>query len=309
MLVVFAAAAGAATAVSEPPAVEAVEVTVRAPVVGTLQLGVQAYRPEFFTQVRPGTAFDMVQWLPGFTFEETRDMRGLSGAAGNVLIDGQPPTSKNDTLATVLRRIPATQVERVDIIVGAAAGIDMRGRSVIANVVLKKSGAPPGSATASMQLFEHGIVAPELQANVTRLSGDTTTEASATLARRQLQDLAMGRGTLERRDPTGAREFLADSDIDGVMLFGSASAGHQFPWAGGKLKLNVSGIYQNVEARERADLAGQPSIYTIDNEDRYRQAELGARFERSLGRFKLETQALQRLNGHRQSTVLSALRW
>src|SRR3954464_6069671 len=108
MLALLAAAAAAAATPSPAPpapnAVEAIEVVARAPLVGTLQQGIQAYRSEFFTPVRPGTAFDMINWLPGFVFDETRDVRGLAGAAGNVLIDGQPPTSKNDSLSTVLKR-------------------------------------------------------------------------------------------------------------------------------------------------------------------------------------------------------------
>ena len=148
MTPILAAAAVAVAPTPAPPTVEAIEIVTRAPVVGTLQQGVQAYRPEFFTAVRPGTALDMVQWLPGFTFEDVRDVRGLGAAVGNVLIDGQPPTSKTDTLATVLRRIPAGQVERVDIVVGGAPGIDMRGRSVIANVVLKKTTMLKGTVTA-----------------------------------------------------------------------------------------------------------------------------------------------------------------
>ena len=304
MLVILAAAAAAAAPPSAepplPPTAAGVEVVARRPVVGDLQQGVQAYRSEFFTEVRPGTAFDMIQWLPGFTFEDVRDLRGLAGAAGNVLIDGQPPTSKNDTLATVLRRIPAAQVERVDVIVGGAPGIDMRGRSVIANVVLKKTGAPHGSITASTQIYKGGRLAPEIQATTSRKSGDRSFEASATLARRRLQGTGPGTGTLVRRDPSGAILFEADSRIAGVALFGSGSGAYEFPWAGGKLRINASAIYQDVDADERAQDRGAPALYSIVVGDRFRQGELGLRYQRDFGRTSLETQALQRLNGHRQ---------
>lgn len=240
MLPLLAAAAVAAAAPA-PQSVDTIEVTARRPVVGDLQQGVQAYRSEFFTAVRPGTAFDMVQWLPGFTFEESRDLRGLAGAAGNVLIDGQPPTSKNDTLTTVLRRIPATQVERVDIIVGGAPGIDMRGRSVIANVVLKKTGAPKAVVTVQSQLLEDGRVAPEIQATTNRRFGERTFEASLTAARRALgQDNGVGAGSLIRTSGDGTTAFVASSRIAGAQNFATGSAAYQFPWAGGKLRLNTS---------------------------------------------------------------------
>jgi hypothetical protein len=298
MLAILAAAAAAVAAT--PGTVRGVEVVGRAPVVGTLQQGVQAYRPEFFTQVRPGTAFDMVQWLPGFTFEDGRDVRGLAGAAGNVLIDGQPPTAKNDTLATVLRRIPAAQVERVDIIVGGAPGIDMRGRSVIANVVLKKAGAPKGTITAQSYLLQDGRVAPELQATATRRRGERSTETSLTLADRLVQGIGPGAGRLVREDGSGDTLFSARSEIKGRQRVGIGSAAHEFPWGGGKLRMNGSATYIAAKADERADVKGSPALYTIGVDERLRQGELGLRYQRDFGRWALETQALQRVNGHSQ---------
>ncbi|HTI67579.1 MAG TPA: TonB-dependent receptor [Caulobacteraceae bacterium] len=300
MLAILAAAVTAASPAALPGTLQGVEVVGRAPVVGTLQQGVQAYRSEFFTQVRPGTAFDMVQWLPGFTFEDARDVRGLAGAAGNVLIDGQPPTAKNDTLAMVLRRIPAAQVDRVDIIVGGAPGVDMRGRAVIANVVLKKTGAPRGSLTAQTYVFEDGRVRPEVQATLSRKSGEHAMEASFTLARRPLNGVGPGIGVLERRDPAGALLFSASSRILGWQDFGAGSAAYEFPWAGGKLRVNGSATYIAGMGNERADVDGSPALYTIDVEERFRQAELGLRYQRSFGRVALETQALQRMNVHSQ---------
>ncbi len=100
-----AAAYPAPAAVPPAPAADAEGMTITAQrtVVGDLQKGVLNYRPEFFTPVRPGTAMDMVAWLPGFTFEDTRDMRGIEGSTGNVLIDGKPPTSKTVLLPSDLR--------------------------------------------------------------------------------------------------------------------------------------------------------------------------------------------------------------
>src|SRR4051812_9758460 len=68
MLSILAAAVTAvvpAAAAPDGEAVEGVEITVTRPVTGTLEQGVQAYKPEFFTPVRPATAMDMIKWLPG----------------------------------------------------------------------------------------------------------------------------------------------------------------------------------------------------------------------------------------------------
>jgi outer membrane receptor protein involved in Fe transport len=101
------------------------------------QGGVIAYTPADFAASRPNTALDMVNRLPGFTVDVGDLVRGFAGAAGNVLIDGQRPTSKSELLTDTLARIPIDQVERIDIIRGGAAGIDMQGRTVIANVIRK----------------------------------------------------------------------------------------------------------------------------------------------------------------------------
>src|SRR5436190_22631585 len=87
-----------------------------APAPATAQPATQAvtsYPPEFFAATQPTTALDMVQRLPGFSFDAGDDVRGFGGAAGNVLIDGARPASKEDKLDDILKRIPAAQVVRI----------------------------------------------------------------------------------------------------------------------------------------------------------------------------------------------------
>ena len=82
--------------------------------------GVISYPPAFFAAQQPPSALDMVQRLPGFAFSAGDAIRGYEGGGGNVLIDGQRPASKTDNLEELLRRIPAGQVERIDLIRGGA---------------------------------------------------------------------------------------------------------------------------------------------------------------------------------------------
>ena len=56
--------------------------------------GTLAFPAGFFAETQPTSAYDMVIRVPGFTFDKGASVRGLSGAGGNVLIDGQPPVSK-----------------------------------------------------------------------------------------------------------------------------------------------------------------------------------------------------------------------
>src|SRR5688572_9293344 len=74
--------------------------------------GVIRYDPPFFADFRPDSAAEMVLRLPGFSLDSGASVRGFAGAAGNVLIDGQRPTTKQDSVENQLRRIPSSQVDR-----------------------------------------------------------------------------------------------------------------------------------------------------------------------------------------------------
>ena len=67
-----------------------------------VEASVTSYPPAFFAEYRPTTAMDMIGRLPGFTFDAGTDARGFAGTAGNVLIDGERPPSRNDSLDAIL---------------------------------------------------------------------------------------------------------------------------------------------------------------------------------------------------------------
>ena len=304
MTLSFAALAAAvaatppAAAAPPPDTVEAVQVTTHAPIAGDLQKGVVNYRPEFFTKVRPGTALDMITWLPGFTFEDTRDMRGLEGSTGNVLIDGKPPTSKTDTLQSVLRRIPASQVERVDIIVGGAPGVDMHGRTVIANVVLKVGATKRRVVSVHSYVDLHGRASPDVSISTSEKHDGKVIEGSLEVARNIAIFPTYGYGPWVRRDGTGAELFRANTsfNVGGPFVIGSGV--YEFPLAGGRLRVNGSGRYIRGLQDELDTLVPGPGVYSFNLKETYRQGELGVRYERTRGRFTLETQVLERLTAH-----------
>src|SRR6185369_3275159 len=102
--------------------------------------GVISYPASFFAGQQVANAYEMLGRVPGFSLDTGDSVRGFEGAAGNVLVDGQRPTSKTDGLDQILLRIPAAQIERIDVIRGGAPGIDMQGKSVLANVIRKSGG-------------------------------------------------------------------------------------------------------------------------------------------------------------------------
>jgi hypothetical protein len=96
------------------------------------------YSPDFFDRYKPLTALDMVRQLPGFQIDEGNSTRGFGGTLGNILVDDKYLSAKRDTPTALLSRIPASQVARVELVRGQVRGIDLHGRVVVANIVLRK---------------------------------------------------------------------------------------------------------------------------------------------------------------------------
>lgn len=96
----------------------------------------QVYTRADFVRYAPKNAYDMLSQVPGFTIRDSEQLRGLGQATGNVLFNGQRPSSKSDTLETLLTRIPADNVERIEILDGAT--LDIPGLSgQVANIVFR----------------------------------------------------------------------------------------------------------------------------------------------------------------------------
>jgi len=98
-----------------------------------------------------GTVFEVLQSAPGvsITNEETINMSGKAGV--NVLIDGRPTQLSTKDLANWLKSMPASQVEKVELISNPSAKYDAQGNAGIINIKLKKSSQKGfnGSATGA----------------------------------------------------------------------------------------------------------------------------------------------------------------
>ena len=87
---------------------------------------VLVYPVSYFDGIELNTVRDMIIRVPGFVFIDTdTSKRGFGASSGNVLVDSVRPSSKTDTLGSVLDRIPRSRVDRIEIIRGSAPGIDM----------------------------------------------------------------------------------------------------------------------------------------------------------------------------------------
>lgn len=77
-----------------------------------------------FEQFAPRTALDMVEQIPGFSIQQSdTEQRGFGQADENVLINGQRISSKSTSARDALSRIPAQNVEKIELVDGASLEI------------------------------------------------------------------------------------------------------------------------------------------------------------------------------------------
>jgi hypothetical protein len=151
--------------------------------------GKRIFLPAYFTNDRPQTAADMVGRVPGFGIEDGDSVRGFGGAAGNVLIDGARPTSKSENLQTLLARIPAANVERIELLEGAAAGALAPGKTLVVNVVRKANSKSGGSWEAFGEALSSGRVKPRVEASYTARLGRLNVTAGMKAGYNNISDL------------------------------------------------------------------------------------------------------------------------
>lgn len=259
--------------------------------------GILIFPPAFFASANPDTAFDMISRLPGFILDiGNPDARGLAGTAGNVLIDGARPTSKSDTLDAVLRRISAASVMRIELIRGGAPGIDMQGRAVIANVVLRRSVRPEIVVESNAYAYPDGFIAPQIKAQYTRRDEDRQTELALLLTNDRSGQTT--RGVRTRVDATGlpiqraALDLLdhyRDANIRGTIVR---------PLLGGSLRLNALVDYTQLADDQRTTIISGSGDNEHNMDDTHLPSgELGFTWTSKSGsRGELELTGLQRLN-------------
>lgn len=102
----------------------------------------QTFDPAYFERFAPRTALDMIEQIPGFQVEGGgggNGGRGLGQANQNVLVNGERLSSKSDSVQDQLRRIPADDVVRIELVDGTS--LDVTGLSgQVANVIVNLEG-------------------------------------------------------------------------------------------------------------------------------------------------------------------------
>ena len=148
-----------------------------------------SYPATFFAPYAPSNALDIVRQIPGFQLDEgNTDVRGFAGAAGNIVFNGARPSSKSESLSTILAQIPARRVLSVEVGPGSLYGSEYAGKSQVANIILSAEGGFNATVTASARTLYTGAVIPNLTGSATLKRGNSTYNVSAGTDRDDVAD-------------------------------------------------------------------------------------------------------------------------
>jgi len=264
---------------------------------------VTPYPASFFATMGLNTAYDMILRTPGFVLDDGTAVRGFADAAGNVLIDGQRPASKTDDLVNILTRIPASQVERIDVIRGGAPGIDMQGKTVVANVIRKSDTGFSGDAVVETAKPQGVPFDPGVRLEGTWRDGDHVLGVS--LFADSFHPNTQASGIHDIFDPSGK---LTDSS-----KMRDTSPGHQYianstyetPLLGGKFKVNLTLEDQPTAVFDEDNFAVAGPMAEVDHADQ-QDAELGEHYERDiLAGLNFEFLALEHVDRNSSRSVFT----
>jgi hypothetical protein len=260
------------------------------------QDAVSLYPASYFDASRPATAADMLNRLPGFTLDTGNNQRGFAGTAGNVLIDGTRPTAKTDDLSTILARIPASAVDRIELIRGGAPGIDMQGQNVVANIVRKAGASDQTILTLNTMYIEDGEWIPSGRVEFHGTSGKINYEIALARTNDQWDD-SPGYGYRRLiNEATGAVSYDTVHSYGIEALGWSGHGAVTAPLLGGDWNNNLT-LQTLDNSQGIAYSGGGGSRY--DSTTRQRNGEFGSHWQGPVGAVTLETLVLQRLGNER----------
>lgn len=143
------------------------------------------YPASYFTQYQPYSVNDMLDRIPGISValggggpqggpgsSGGSGRRGLGAGGDQVLINGRRIAGKENEGTNQLSRIPASQVDYIEIIRGTSGDLDVRGGNQVINVVLLDSESRSSLAfEGNVDHLQDGTYQPGLKVSVTGQRG------------------------------------------------------------------------------------------------------------------------------------------
>lgn len=270
--------------------------------VGTARI----FEPDYFSQFSPSTALDMVRRIPGFSIQEDNDgSRGLGQAEGNVLINGRRVAGKSLTLGDALARIPATNVEKIELVDGAT--LDIPGLSgQVANVTAKVNGV---SGTWDWRARFRENLPPYYHGGNVSVTGRNNTLAW-TLGLNSNPIRGAARGPEFVYDADRNQTEIREEDVNNVGDEAGISGSLEWtPLNGSVANLNAEYNIFEIDTREISERfptdGSPPRFRRFTNAEDEWNSEVGADYEFALGPGRLKTIALWRFE---HSPVISTAR-
>ncbi|WOJ97112.1 TonB-dependent receptor [Congregibacter brevis] len=242
-----------------------------------------SYPAEFFTRYAPVTALDMVNNLPGFALDDgDNDTRGFGGAAGNIVINGARVSAKSETPSDILGRIPATDIERIDVIRGQVAGFDLRGQNVIANII-RSGDSASGAWSAGARTYQpDDNVYPFGELSYSTGLGES--QVTVGLKGREFQSLVARRERVLGPDTLPIEQRFELSDEDGKDYSATVNASTRRGET--QFSVNLAKSYFISEGGESSRRyptdASAPFLLFQGDSDRFIRDEFGFDIERAL---------------------------
>ncbi|MEO7054250.1 MAG: TonB-dependent receptor, partial [Rhizomicrobium sp.] len=253
---------------------------------------VLVYPLSYFDGIELNTVRDMITRVPGFVFVDTdTTKRGFGAASGNVLIDSVRPSSKTDTLSSVLDRIPRSRVERIEVIRGSAPGIDMQGQTVVANVILRRADESHVIATLTDTIYGDGHQGPGASVEFNSRVGENSYDVRLSRIN-EIDDDSAGNGTRTLIVP-GQPTIIDASHHRGAEKVGYGfNASLSRPVLEGAFSANLTLQQTNYNSAVFYDA---PAAANFPYSHNIRSAEAGANWDRTFGAVELTLVGLQRL--------------
>lgn len=271
------------------------------------------YPASFFDQYKPQNAMDMIQKLPGFSFDGGDNARGFGGNAGNVLIDGARPTSKSGGLWNALQRIPAAQVKHIEILRGGVGAGEASGQSIVANVI-KFDDVTSGTWAIKFRQSPIGTVKPNLEAAISTNIGQWNASF----------DIDLGEGPNARTAKIteyDGNDLIVEQANEkqsqlGQFAFSNAQLDRRFE--SGKLTLNGrvgTDTWSSNLAREIFDQAELDDTWELAERNVFKTAEIGVDWVESiddwkwhsLGIFQVEERAYRNSSHYSENDILTGV--